>query len=153
MWSCTCVPPAHLCPDFWLCWLRSFLSSLTTASPPPPSIRHPLYQFIYYSCFLLPPPRLLLPTPPIPFHLPFLHLRSSRLRNTSVSISTRSEQHGRKGGVWGGGSGGARQGHHSALPAPAPPRRQRSAESLQLNGVSICSMRKLLFSIARGPFI
>lgn len=38
-------------------------------------------------------------------------------------------------------------------PVSAPVRQQWSVESLELNGVSIGSMRKLLFSIARGPFI
>lgn len=42
---------------------------------------------------------------------------------------------------------------HSLSPVSAPLQEQRSAESPELNGVSIGSMRKLLFSIAKGPLI
>lgn len=42
---------------------------------------------------------------------------------------------------------------HSLSPVSAPLRQQQSVESPELNGVSVGSMRKLLFSIARGPFI
>ncbi len=42
---------------------------------------------------------------------------------------------------------------HSLSPVSAPLQRHWSVENLELNGVSIGSMRKLLFSIARGPFI
>lgn len=157
-----CFPPASPPPIHPDSSLPGPPCSLTTASTSTSTslraIRLCLYQLIYYCCFLLALPSLLI--------CPLFTSPHPASRAASVPVSTGSQQQsggeGRgKVGLAAGGGGGARQGHRSSLLAVLSLHiglagslgRQQSAESLSLNGVSICSMRKLLFSIARGPFI